>query len=129
MRPIVTRQPQSAKSTQTTAGVIAPGCGYGAASATLKAVRSAKLRVHANGIGFEAENAESIFAPFKPLHSAKQYHGSGIGLATCERIVERFGGRIDADSQPGRGSKFWFTIPEERITEELVARQESQSGK
>jgi signal transduction histidine kinase len=84
------------------------------------------IRVQDNGIGFAPEDAESIFAPFKRLHSAKQFSGSGIGLATCKRIVEGFGGRIGADSQPGRGSTFWFTIPAERITEDLVARGESQ---
>ncbi|MGH9631380.1 MAG: sensor histidine kinase [Bryobacteraceae bacterium] len=87
------------------------------------------IRVHDNGIGFAPEHAELIFAPFKRLHSVKQFPGSGIGLATCKRIVERFGGRIGADSQPGRGSIFWFTIPAERITEELVARQESPPAK
>lgn len=63
-----------------------------------------------NGQGFEARHAIAIFEPFKRLHGAK-VPGSGIGLATCKRIVERSGGRIWAESTPGRGSTFNFTMP------------------
>jgi PAS domain S-box-containing protein len=69
------------------------------------------IRVADNGIGFPPEQAEAIFAPFKRLHNAKEYPGSGIGLAGCQRIVEQYGGRIGAESKPGKGSTFWFTIP------------------
>jgi PAS domain S-box-containing protein len=69
------------------------------------------IRVADNGIGFAPEQAEAIFAPFKRLHSTKEYPGSGIGLAACQRIVERYGGRIGAESKVGEGSTFWFTIP------------------
>jgi signal transduction histidine kinase len=64
-----------------------------------------------NGIGFPSEQAETIFAPFKRLHSTREYPGSGIGLAACKRIVERYGGRIGAESKVGEGATFWFTIP------------------
>jgi light-regulated signal transduction histidine kinase (bacteriophytochrome) len=69
------------------------------------------IRVADNGIGFPPEHTEIIFQPFKRLNAAQKYPGSGIGLATCKRIVENYGGRIGAESQLGEGSIFWFTIP------------------
>jgi PAS domain S-box-containing protein len=67
------------------------------------------IRVADNGIGIPPEHTETIFQPFKRLNT--NYPGSGIGLATCKRIVEGYGGRIGAESQVGEGSIFWFTIP------------------
>jgi PAS domain S-box-containing protein len=69
-----------------------------------------RISVADNGQGFEAKHASAIFEPFKRLHG-KNIKGSGIGLATCKRIVERSGGRIWAESVPGRGSTFFFTVP------------------
>ena len=69
------------------------------------------IRVQDNGIGFPPERRDTIFAPFKRLHSTRQYPGSGIGLAACKRIVEGWGGRIGAESNPGEGTTFWFTLP------------------
>jgi two-component system CheB/CheR fusion protein len=63
-----------------------------------------------NGQGFSPEYSRRIFEPFKRLHGA-EIPGSGIGLATCQRIITRMGGRIWAESVPGRGSTFSFTIP------------------
>jgi signal transduction histidine kinase len=68
------------------------------------------VRVTDNGAGFDPEYAKQIFEPFKRLHG-HEYPGSGIGLAICARIVRQYGGRIWADSQPGKGSIFSFTIP------------------
>jgi light-regulated signal transduction histidine kinase (bacteriophytochrome) len=63
-----------------------------------------------NGLGIEAAYLETIFAPFKRLHGS-EHPGSGIGLAICQKIVERKGGRIWAESEYGQGSTLRFTIP------------------
>ena len=62
------------------------------------------------GQGFDPQYADRIFAPFKRLHGP-EVPGSGIGLASCRRIVEMLGGRIWAEAEPGRGATFRFTVP------------------
>ena len=68
------------------------------------------IHVTDNGIGFDPQYAAQIFEPFKRLHG-HEYPGSGIGLAICSRVVKQYGGRIWAESQPGQGSTFSFSLP------------------
>ncbi len=67
--------------------------------------------VRDNGIGFDPIYSEQVFGIFKRLHTSKQYPGTGMGLAICQRIVQRYRGRIWADSKVGTGSEFFFAIP------------------
>lgn len=73
-----------------------------------------RFYVRDNGIGIDQQYHRQIFDLFKRLHTKDKYGGTGIGLAICQRVVERHGGKIGVDSEAAKGSTFWFTLPKRR---------------
>jgi signal transduction histidine kinase len=82
--------------------------------------------VQDDGIGLKPEYAEQIFTPFKRLHSHAEYQGTGIGLAICRKTIERHGGTIWVESQPGQGAYFKFTLATDVAIGERTAHDTAQ---
>jgi light-regulated signal transduction histidine kinase (bacteriophytochrome) len=80
-----------------------------------RSAQECTFRVQDNGIGIDPQYARQVFGIFKRLHSSESYSGTGIGLAICQKIVERYGGRIWVQSELGKGATFSFTLPVARL--------------
>jgi len=76
-----------------------------------------ELRFADNGIGFDNRYKDQIFAIFQRLHGRMEFEGTGIGLSTCRKIIERHNGTIDADGKEGEGATFIVHLPMKQAEE------------
>lgn len=84
-----------------------------------------QISIADNGIGIAPEYHQQIFGVFKRLHSKSEYEGSGIGLATCRKIIEAYNGKIWVESEIGKGTTFFFTLPKSMVLSKIKQTQEN----
>ena len=87
-----------------------------------------RINIKDNGIGIEEKYFTEIFKMFRRLHSRREYEGTGIGLSICKKIVEKHKGTIGIESEPGKGSTFWFVLPLMRRKESEQLQEAAQSS-